>query len=93
MTNPFPPPHMKATDDGGLFTGPWYDFLRFVSRRANAPVAPSYTKAQLQGGSVVFTATANPGALVVCSDEAGGAVLCFSDGTNWRRVTDRAVIS
>jgi len=27
------------------------------------------------------------------SDETGGAVPAFSDGTNWRRVTDRAVIS
>jgi len=30
---------------------------------------------------------------VFITDEAGGAILCFSDGTNWRRVTDRAVVS
>lgn len=28
-----------------------------------------------------------------CSNESGGAVPVFGDGTNWRRVTDRAVIS
>jgi hypothetical protein len=31
--------------------------------------------------------------LIYVSDEAGGAVVAFNDGTNWRRVTDRAVVS
>lgn len=31
--------------------------------------------------------------IIYVTDEAGGAVLAFSDGTNWRRVTDRAVVS
>lgn len=30
---------------------------------------------------------------VYVSDEAGGATLAFSDGTDWRRVQDRAVVS
>lgn len=34
-----------------------------------------------------------PGRMIYVSDEAGGAVPAFSDGTNWRRVTDRAVVS
>lgn len=33
------------------------------------------------------------GAILYVPDEAGGAVLVFSDGTSWRRVTDRAVVS
>jgi hypothetical protein len=33
------------------------------------------------------------GALVYIGNEAGGAVVAFSDGTDWRRVTDRAVVS
>jgi hypothetical protein len=33
------------------------------------------------------------GAMIYVSNEIGGAVPAFSDGTNWRRVTDRAVIS
>ena len=37
--------------------------------------------------------TEGAGAIIYVSDEVGGAVLAFSDGTNWRRVTDRAVIS
>ncbi len=33
------------------------------------------------------------GALAFVTDEAGGAVLAFSDGASWRRVTDRAVVT
>jgi len=38
-------------------------------------------------------AGAYEGAMVYCSDETGGSVPVFSDGTNWRRVTDRAIAS
>lgn len=31
--------------------------------------------------------------LIYVSNETGGATLAFSDGTNWRRVQDRAIIS
>ena len=34
-----------------------------------------------------------PGEIIFVNDETGGAVLAFSDGTNWRRVTDRAIVS
>lgn len=43
--------------------------------------------------SGVPAAASNAGAIIYVSDEAGGAVLAFSDGTNWKRVTDRATIS
>ena len=33
------------------------------------------------------------GSMVFVSDDEGGAVMAFSDGTNWRRVTDRAIVS
>jgi len=38
------------------------------------------------------TVTTKPG-LIFVSDESGGAVPAFSDGTDWRRVTDRVVVS
>lgn len=38
-------------------------------------------------------ATAGTGQIVFVPDEAGGAVLAFSDGTDWRRATDRSVVS
>jgi len=34
-----------------------------------------------------------PGRVIYVSNETGGATLAFSDGTNWRRVQDRAVVS
>jgi hypothetical protein len=37
--------------------------------------------------------TASAGAMVYCTNETGGAVPVFYDGTNWRRVTDRAIAS
>jgi hypothetical protein len=49
---------------------------------------PSYTVAEL--GSL----TASPaGQFVFCTNESGGSIPAFSDGTNWRRVTDRAIVS
>ena len=35
----------------------------------------------------------NEGRLIYVSDESGGATMAFSDGTDWRRVQDRAIIS
>jgi len=49
---------------------------------------PSYTVLQL--GSLSVTPA---GQFVYCTNESGGAVPAFSDGTNWRRVTDRAIVS
>jgi hypothetical protein len=46
----------------------------------------SYTVATLP------TAT-GAGAIIYVSDEAGGATIAFSDNTNWRRVSDRAIVS
>lgn len=41
----------------------------------------------------VPTAADYPNSLVYVSNESGGATPAFSDGTNWRRVADRAIIS
>lgn len=38
-------------------------------------------------------ATFAAGQLIYVSNEAGGSVPAFSDGTDWRRVTDRAIVS
>jgi hypothetical protein len=46
----------------------------------------SYTVATLPSAT-------NVGQIIYVSDETGGAVIAFSDGTNWRRVTDRAIVA
>ena len=50
------------------------------------PEVPSYTVASLPnvGGGT---------GIIYVSDETGGATLAFSDGTNWRRVQDRAIVA
>lgn len=37
--------------------------------------------------------TSSFSSLIYVYNEIGGAVLAFSDGTNWRRVTDRAIVA
>lgn len=39
------------------------------------------------------TASLWEGSIVYVSDETGGAVLAFSNGTQWLRCTDRTVVS
>ncbi len=50
------------------------------------PQLPSYAVSALPAGALA-------GEMAFCTDETGGAVMVFSDGTNWRRCTDRAVAS
>lgn len=49
-------------------------------------VLKSYLKASLPTAS-------QPGQMIYVTDEVGGAVPAFSDGSSWRRITDRAVVS
>ena len=49
--------------------------------------AKTYTVAGLP------SAATYPRGIAYVSNESGGAVLAFSDGSAWRRCTDRAVVS
>jgi hypothetical protein len=44
-------------------------------------------------GTLPSAAVNGPGAQIVVSDDVGGLVPAFSDGTNWLRSTDRAIIT
>jgi hypothetical protein len=50
--------------------------------------AGSFTVATVPSAS-----TSGAGAMIYVSNESGGATIAFSDGTNWRRVNDRSIIS
>jgi hypothetical protein len=52
----------------------------------NQLVLPTYSASSLPSVSPA-------GQMIFVPDDQGGAVPAFSDGTNWRRVTDRAVVS
>jgi hypothetical protein len=75
-------------------TDGWCDFRNetdgitgFAINPTGNPVLRTFTVATLP------SASANSGALIRISDEAGGATVAFSDGSAWRRVQDLAVAS
>lgn len=50
---------------------------------------PRRTVAQLEQ----LTAADNVGRVAICTNDAGGEILCWCDGTVWRRSSDRAEIT
>jgi hypothetical protein len=76
---------IKVSADGSA----WSEALRLKASDGSA-------RLKLETSTVAAlpsAATRGAGALIYVSDEAGGTVIAFSDGTAWRRVTDRAVVS
>lgn len=63
----------------------WNDLKYFIP---TIPVSlPTYVVAG------VPDATLYAGSLIYVSNEVGGSVIAFSDGSNWLRCTDRIIIS
>lgn len=54
---------------------------------SSIPQLPEYTVATLPSAANYTRG------MIYVSDETGGAIPAFSDGTNWRRVTDRTIVS
>lgn len=71
--------YFKTLTDSLYFL--WYDFTKGLIK------FPSYTVSNLPDEQK------NIRRIIYVSDETGGATLAFSDGTNWRRVQDRAIVS
>ena len=66
------------------------DIVDWVEQKLRGPQPLTvYTIA----GAGLPDATKFRGRQIAVSDESGGFVTAFSDGSNWRRVTDRAVCS
>lgn len=63
----------------------WYRFFEQVMNLSRSNELQSYTVATLP--------SAETPRLIFVSDEIGGPVPAYSDGTNWRRVSDGAVVS
>jgi hypothetical protein len=82
MSRECPPANDPVSDRNGRMTQSWYGHF------LGEPKARNFTVAELPSARAE-----GPGALVYVSDESGGAVLAFSDGTHWRRSTDRAIVS
>ena len=68
------------------------DFVR--DNLAAPPFVPAFSVSKLPPASEWGKASSIGGThLIFVYDETGGATLAFSDGTNWRRVQDRNVVS
>lgn len=91
---------------GMRFGNPGVEFFYNSSVTANTAFTPNIT-ATFNNASANFTvpiglgvyakaslpSAATVGQMIFVTDDVGGSVPAFSDGTNWRRVTDRNVIS
>lgn len=83
-------PIQNDLNTGGRASQPWALFFTNVALllgNTQPQQLPTYTVATLP------TASTWTGYVIYVSDETGGATLAFSDGTNWRRVQDRNVVS
>jgi hypothetical protein len=68
-------------------------FRREVDRADGQNVKTTASFLQLRRYAKAALPAQSEGAMIYVTDDTGGAVPAFSDGTNWRRVTDRAVIA
>lgn len=62
-------------------------YQRLIGQTPAAYVLSAYTVTTLPDAATWLRG------LIYVSNEAGGATVAFSDGTNWRRVQDRAIVS
>lgn len=87
-------PHTQYTTAAELSTA----IANFPDQTATESITGAWSFA-LPVGLPSFTVAGVPSAvtyancMIYVSNETGGAVPAFSDGTNWRRVTDRAIVS
>jgi len=86
--------HLEPTPQLDKFGPIWRRWLyQLYTRVQPGPFKiKAYAKADLPTASD-WSDNSDFSAIVYVTDDVGGAVLAFSDGTNWRRVTDRAIIS
>ena len=90
--------HLKLSPDGST----WAEALVAdpatgrIGIGTATPLAPLDVIGPIRVGSATVAAlpaATAAGQLLYISNESGGPVLAFSDGSNWRRVTDGAVVS
>lgn len=70
--------------------------LEYIRAMFRKPVyLPAFTVADLPSASDWYNAVSRNGfsSMIYVSDESGGPVPAFTDGTNWLRVTDRNIVS
>ena len=93
-------PDLKIRGDAPLLHNNDKEHRRQIARRANIGLPTDGSKPMTKPITLAsYTVSTLPTAslwergVIYVSDETGGATPAFSDGTNWRRVSDRAVVS
>ena len=81
--------HVKVSADGSA----WTDALTMRGSDGRVALGAALRLKAATVATLPSASAAGAGAMLYASDETGGAVPVFSDGTAWRRVTDRAVAS
>ncbi|MEO0385036.1 MAG: hypothetical protein AAF234_15935 [Pseudomonadota bacterium] len=83
--------------NGKLGIGASQDILVSTLQEIETPnpttINPIYTPPEFTVATLPSADAYGKGVQVFVSDETGGAVTAFTDGTNWRRVTDRVIVS
>lgn len=84
-----PPVKASVVTESGIVSPVWRKWFQLVTSFIGSQPFPmaQYTV------STAPAASAFTGCVIYVSNETGGATLAFSDGTNWRRVQDRNIIS
>lgn len=80
--------HLKVSADGST----WREAV-VIRSDARTVLGGPISLAPYAKAALPTAATSGAGAMVYVTDEAGGPTPAFSDGTAWRRLADRAVVS
>ncbi len=87
------PEHGEQITVGGQASPSMQLFLDELVLAINGQLLGDALQLTIHTVSDLPSAASWAGAMIYVSDETGGGVPAFSDGTNWRRVTDRAVVT
>src|SRR5262245_4015237 len=67
--------------------------LSEITTRVNAMLPADGTEGLAEYTVATLPSAASNRGLIYVTNETGGFTVAFSDGTNWRRVQDRAIVS
>jgi hypothetical protein len=81
----------RIVDREGNAVLEWADFFEQIEEDNALQKLKAYTVAQLNAMAAAGKISGFP--MVLCTNESGGSVPVFWTGTQWRRVTDRAVVT
>lgn len=82
-----PPLQQPIAGQDGMVERLWMQFFTTLLSLSEPAELRSYVVASVPAAASYL------GCMIYVSNESGGAIPAFSDGVNWRRVTDRAIIS